>query len=66
MKRCLVLFAPLLAAMGCQGEPPEVQSARTAPFLTPAERAKLPVEERDDPYVQMHTQGGPAPAAARP
>ncbi len=59
----LIALLALLFILGCQRTPPEVKSARTAPFLTPGERARLPIEERDDPYTQMHTQSGPAPAA---
>jgi hypothetical protein len=51
-----MLIGMLLALLsGCAGEPPSGQ-LDTTPFITPQERARMSIEERDDPYTRMHTQ----------
>lgn len=51
----LLIASCLGLTLGCN---PVVERSvdTTTPFITPAERAKMPIEERDDPYTLMHTK----------
>jgi hypothetical protein len=48
----ILLLAPLV---GCS-RAVEVSVDTTTPFITPEQRSRMPLEERDDPYTIMHTQ----------
>ena len=55
--RAVPLIGMLLLAslVGCS-RAVEVSVDTTTPFITPEQRARMPLEEHDDPYTIMHTQ----------
>jgi hypothetical protein len=59
----LLLIGVVILAGGCGG--PRPQPADTTPFITPEQRARMPIEERDDPYVLMRLQTAPTRPARR-
>ena len=58
----MVLSSGMLG--GCSQDRPAPPEATH--FITPEERARMPVEEREDPYVIKHVQKGTAALTARP
>ncbi len=58
MRKLILLAACLnMTLLGCGSSEPEL--APTKPFITPAQRAKMNVEERDDPYTLSRLQTAP-------
>lgn len=51
----LAATAALFPATGCDSSVTVPNTADTAPYITPEERNRMPIEERDDPYVRQRT-----------
>ncbi len=59
----LALLVGVLAGCGCTPSGP--QASFVTPLVTPEQRSRMSVEERDDPYTIRHLQTPPVSSRSR-